>query len=32
MRSIIKKQLCIIAPQEFDLPGKRDVPNIQYKY
>jgi ATP-dependent Lon protease len=32
MRTIIKKQLCVIAPQEFDLPGKRDVPNIDYKY
>jgi Predicted ATP-dependent Lon-type protease len=32
MRMIIKKQLCIIAPHEFDLPGKRDVPNIEYKY
>ncbi len=32
MRAIIKKQLCVIAPLEFDLPGKRDIPNIQYKY
>jgi ATP-dependent Lon protease len=32
MRQIIKKQLCVIAPKEFDVQGKRDVPNIQYKY
>lgn len=32
MRGIIKKQLCVIAPQEFDVSGKRDIPNIQYKY
>lgn len=32
MRRTIKKQLCIVDPKEFDVPGKRDVPNIQYKY
>lgn len=32
MRAAIKKQLCIIAPQEFDVTGKREVPNIQYRY
>lgn len=32
MRTIIKKQLCIIAPREFDVPGKREVPDVQYKY
>lgn len=32
MRGIIKKQLCIIDPKEFDVPGKRDIPNIQYRY
>ncbi|NLB77114.1 MAG: BREX system Lon protease-like protein BrxL [Crenarchaeota archaeon] len=32
MRAIIKQQLCILAPQEFDVPGKRDIPNIQYRY
>ncbi|SHI41784.1 BREX system Lon protease-like protein BrxL [Parasporobacterium paucivorans] len=31
MRTIIKKQLCVLAPKEFDIPGKRDVPDIQYK-
>jgi ATP-dependent Lon protease len=31
MRQIIKKQLCVIAPKEFDVPGKRNVPDIQYK-
>ena len=30
MRSVIKKQLCIIDP-EFNVPGKRDIPDIQYK-
>lgn len=32
MRAVIKKQLCIIDPKEFNVPGKRDVPNIQYRY
>jgi ATP-dependent Lon protease len=32
MRGTIKKQLCIIDPKEFNVPGKRDIPNIQYKY
>ncbi len=32
MRRIIKKQLCILAPQEFDVAGKRDIPVIEYKY
>lgn len=32
MRGVIKKQLCILAPEEFDVPRKRDVPNIQYKH
>lgn len=31
MRQIIKKQLCVIAPQEFDVLGKREVPDIKYK-
>lgn len=32
MRSIIKKQLCIIDPKEFNVPGKKDIPDIQYNY
>lgn len=32
MRSVIKKQLCIIDPKEFNIPGKKDIPDIQYKY
>jgi hypothetical protein len=31
MRKAIKKQLCIVDPGEFDIPGKRDIPNIQVK-
>lgn len=31
MRQIIKKQLCVVAPKEFDVPGKRDIPDIQYR-
>lgn len=31
MRAIIKKQLCIIDPKEFDVPGKRNIPDVQYK-
>lgn len=32
MRAVIKKQLCIIDPKEFNVPGKRDIPNIQYRH
>ena len=32
MRSVIKKQLCIIDPKEFNVPGKKDIPDIQYRY
>ena len=32
MRSVIKKQLCVIDPKEFNVPGKKDIPDIQYKY
>ena len=32
MRSVIKRQLCIIDPNEFNVPGKRDIPDIQYRY
>ena len=32
MRRSIKKQLCIIDPKEFDVTGKRDIPDIKYKY
>jgi ATP-dependent Lon protease len=31
MRNAIKKQLCIVDPGEFDIPGKRDIPDIQVK-
>jgi ATP-dependent Lon protease len=30
MRSVIKKQLCVVDPKEFNVPGKREIPNIQY--
>lgn len=32
MRGVIKKQLCIIDPKEFNVPGKREIPDIQYRY
>ena len=32
MRKIIKKQLCIIDPKEFDVPEKREIPEIRYYY
>ena len=32
MRAVIKKQLCIIDPKEFNVPGKKDIPDIQYRY
>lgn len=32
MRAVIKRQLCIIDPHEFDVPGKNTIPDIQYKY
>lgn len=28
MRAVIKKQLCIIDPKEFDVKGKRNIPEI----
>jgi ATP-dependent Lon protease len=31
MRRAIKKQLCIVDPKEFDLPGKRDIPDVQVR-
>jgi ATP-dependent Lon protease len=31
MRRAIKKQLCIVDPKEFDIPGKRDIADIQVK-
>jgi ATP-dependent Lon protease len=31
MRMDIKKQLCVVDPAEFDVPGKRTIPNIQYQ-
>ncbi len=31
MRAVIKKQLCIIDPKEFDVPGKNTIPDVQYK-
>lgn len=32
MRSVIKRQLCIIDPKEFNVPGKKDIPDIQYRW
>ena len=32
MRRVIKKQLCIIDPKEFNVPGKKEIPDIQYKF
>ena len=32
MRAIIKKQLCIIDPKEFDVPGKNTIPDVQYRW
>jgi ATP-dependent Lon protease len=31
MRKAIKNQLCIVDPGEFDIPGKRDIPDIQVR-
>ncbi len=31
MRGVIKKQLCVVDPGEFNVPGKKDIPAIQYK-
>ncbi|MCD7944332.1 MAG: hypothetical protein LUH43_05540 [Clostridia bacterium] len=30
MRGVIKKQLCIIDPKEFDVPGKNTLPEVVY--
>ena len=30
MRAVIKKQLCLIDPKEFDVPGKNTIPDVQY--
>ena len=32
MRAVIKRQLCVVDPGEFDVPGKRDIPDIKYRY
>lgn len=32
MRGSIKKQLAIIDPKEFNIPGKSNIPNIEYNY
>lgn len=32
MRATIKKQLCIIDPKEFDIPGKNTIPDVQYRW
>lgn len=32
MRAVIKKQLCIVDPREFDKPGKNEIPDIQYRF
>jgi len=31
MRAIIKKQLCIIDPREFNAPGKNEIPEVIYR-
>lgn len=31
MRRFIKKQLCVVDPGEFNVPGKRNIPDIQYR-
>lgn len=31
MRAVIKKQLCIIDPKEFNVPGKNQIPEVVYK-
>ena len=31
MRQIIRTQLCIVDPKEYDVEGKRLVPDIQYQ-
>lgn len=31
MRAVIKKQLCIIDPKEFNVPGKKDIPEVTCK-
>lgn len=31
MRGVIKKQLCIIDPKEFNVPGKRTIPEVRYR-
>ena len=32
MRAAIKKQLCIVDPREFNVAGKREIPDIKYRY
>ncbi len=32
MRGVIKRQLCLLAPQEFNVPGKREIPDIQHRF
>jgi ATP-dependent Lon protease len=32
MRGVIKKQLCVVDPGEFNVPSKRDIPDIQYRF
>ena len=32
MRATIKKQLCIIDPKEFNVPGKNTIPDVQYRW
>ena len=31
MRGVIKKQLCIIDPKEFNVPGKNSIPEVIYR-
>lgn len=32
MRGVIKKQLCVVDPGEFNVPSKRDIPDIQFRF
>lgn len=31
MRAVIKQQLCIVDPKEFNVPGKNKIPGVSYK-
>lgn len=31
MRGVIKRQLCIIDPKEFNVPGKNSIPEVTFR-